>query len=231
MDAKPQSRSADHQAFIEVIGTKTLILSAVSVVGIEMILRMILPAHGHRAMGALGLARMAEILLLMAVIGRGEGLSAMGISLSGLFAGGKRGILWAGGVGCVVFAGIGVFRLMGFNLLPMIHVNTPSGIGNILLLFCVGGLVGPVAEELFFRGIVYGFLRRWGAPVALIGATFAFLLAHPCVFQKIPVIQGVGGLLFAMSYELEKNLMVPMMIHMLGNIAIFGLSLWGLLPL
>jgi membrane protease YdiL (CAAX protease family) len=50
----------------------------------------------------------------------------------------------------------------------------------------VGGIVAPVAEEVFFRGI-----------------------------------------LFAAAYEIEKNLIVPITIHCLGNLAIFSLSLIG----
>jgi hypothetical protein len=35
----------------------------------------------------------------------------------------------------------------------------------------------------------------------------------------------VGGIVFAVAYELEGNLMVPITIHVLGNTAIFALSL------
>ena len=51
-------------------------------------------------------------------------------------------------------------------------------------------------------------------------------LAHP-FYPAIPVTQVVGGLLFAVAYEVEKNLMVPITIHILGNMALFTLSLVG----
>jgi hypothetical protein len=35
----------------------------------------------------------------------------------------------------------------------------------------------------------------------------------------------IGGILFAVAYELEKNLLVPIIIHVLGNLAIFVLAL------
>jgi hypothetical protein len=38
------------------------------------------------------------------------------------------------------------------------------------------------------------------------------------------VTQVVGGILFAAAYEIEKNLVVPITIHCLGNLAIFALS-------
>jgi membrane protease YdiL (CAAX protease family) len=33
----------------------------------------------------------------------------------------------------------------------------------------------------------------------------------------------VGGLVFAVAYEIEKSLLVPITIHVLGNFAIFSL--------
>jgi membrane protease YdiL (CAAX protease family) len=36
----------------------------------------------------------------------------------------------------------------------------------------------------------------------------------------------VGGIVFAIAYEKEKNLMVPITIHCLGNLAIFSLSIF-----
>jgi membrane protease YdiL (CAAX protease family) len=90
------------------------------------------------------------------------------------------------------------------------------------LLFLVGGLIGPVAEEIYFRGLVYGGLRRWGFWPALALSTLLFSLLHGGG-PGVPVTQIVGGLVFAVSYEIEKKLLVPIMIHVLGNLAIFSL--------
>jgi len=79
---------------------------------------------------------------------------------------------------------------------------------------------GPVAEEIFFRGILYGFFRRWGAVAAVVLSTVIFVLAHP-IFPGIPLPQVVGGVVFAVAYEVEGSLMVPITIHALGNMAIF----------
>jgi membrane protease YdiL (CAAX protease family) len=50
-----------------------------------------------------------------------------------------------------------------------------------------------------------------------------FVAAHS-VRSMVPVPQIIGGVLFAMAYELEKNLMVPITLHVTGNLAIFTLS-------
>jgi len=81
-----------------------------------------------------------------------------------------------------------------------------------------------MTEEVFFRGILYGFLRRWGIAVALVLSTCAFAFTHG-LGHGFPLTQVVGGILFAAAYEVEKNLLVPISIHCLGNLAIFSLSL------
>jgi len=56
-------------------------------------------------------------------------------------------------------------------------------------------------------------------------STLTFVLVHPSAFHGIPLTQAVGGILFALTYEKERNLMAPITLHVLGNSAIFALSL------
>ena len=72
--------------------------------------------------------------------------------------------------------------------------------------------------------MLYGFLRWWGVVIALVLSTLMFVLPH-VAFSKIPLVQVVGGIVFAVAYEIEGSLMVPITIHVLGNLAIFTLSL------
>ena len=88
----------------------------------------------------------------------------------------------------------------------------------------VGGLISPLTEEIFFRGIVYGFLRKWSAILAVLGSTIVFSMVHG-ITSGVSFIQVVGGLVFAIAYEVEKNLLVPITIHVLGNTAIFVLAI------
>jgi len=55
-------------------------------------------------------------------------------------------------------------------------------------------------------------------------STLIFVLIHPAG-RHIPITQAIGGVLFALSYEIEKSLVPPMVIHMLGNLAIFGIGM------
>ena len=75
-----------------------------------------------------------------------------------------------------------------------------------------------------FYLILYGFFRRWGVPVALALSTFLFVLPH-LGSSGLPITQMIGGVLFAAAYEMEGSLLVPIMIHAFGNMAIFSFSL------
>ena len=133
-------------------------------------------------------------------------------------------IRWAGERGLYVIVEFyNMKRTSGQETLPWPPHSQHS---DVILYFLVGALVGPVAEELFFRGLLYGFFRRWGVVVAVILSTLLFVLPH-AVQQRIPITQVVGGIVFAVAYEVEGSLMVPIIIHVLGNMAIFSITLWA----
>jgi len=173
----------------------------------------------------LGVIRLLEIALLVsAAIICANGLASVGLARSGILPGFARGLLWSAGFGMSAFVVHLILYVIGINGMRLIHTHMPGNPGAVGFLFLVGGLVGPAAEELFFRGILYGFFRRWGMFVALTASTLVFVVAHPG-FPHIPVTQVVGGIVFALAYEIEGSLMAPVTIHVLGNTAIFALSL------
>ncbi len=172
-----------------------------------------------------GVVRLIEIaLIIIIVLVWGKGLSSIGLVPSKMVNGLIRGLLWSAGFGIItLFAFITLF-LVDINPLALIHTRLPAKSIQIVLFFLVAGIVGPVAEEIFFRGIIYGFFRRWGVAAALILSSVMFVLAH-LTLSTIPIPQIVGGIIFAISYEKEGSLIVPITIHSLGNMAIFTLSL------
>jgi membrane protease YdiL (CAAX protease family) len=137
-----------------------------------------------------------------------------------------KGLVWSAGFG-VAAGGLFLSLFMaGHNPLMLIRSPLPQGTTRLILFFCVGGIVAPIAEEIVFRGLIFGYLRRWGLPAAILISTALFAFIH-LVFRNptIPVTQIVGGLVFAVAYHMGKSLMVPIVIHTLGNLAIFTLSL------
>jgi membrane protease YdiL (CAAX protease family) len=176
-------------------------------------------------MAVLGLARFLEIVLLLLIVSmRGNGLYSIGLATFQVLPGIKKGFTWTAGFGVVVFSAFFVLFLFRVDALGLIRTPLPSRQTEILLFFVVGGIIAPIAEETFFRGILYGFFRRWGVPVAIVLSTFLFVLPH-LQSSKFPVTQVIGGILFAIAYEMEGSLMVPIMIHALGNMGIFIFSL------
>lgn len=195
-----------------------------AVIAVEVLWRAglgVILGHPMMTLGAVRLLQAGLIILIVFI--RQKRLASIGLSLKGLPPGIKKGCIWSAGFGLLVLLGGVLVYVMGINPLSLIHTPLPADPGHVLPFFIVGGLIGPLTEEIFFRGILYGFFRRWGALTAILLSTLVFVLAHP-VFPSIPIPQVVGGLLFALAYEVEKNLMAPITIHSLGNMAIFGLS-------
>jgi membrane protease YdiL (CAAX protease family) len=172
-----------------------------------------------------GVLRMLEILVMLAAAQIFYPKAQLpGILPPDLARGLKKGLLWSAGFGMVAGLGAGVLYLAGHDPVRLLGMRMPAETVSVVLLFLVGGLIGPLAEELFFRGVVFGALRRWGAIAAIFGSSLLFVLAH---FGNggITVTHAAGGVIFALAYELEKNLLVPVVIHVSGNMALFGIGL------
>ncbi len=205
------------------IEIKTVLISVVVVAVIEAAVGIAASTGAYSSTPLLGAARLLEaVLIVLIVLNREKGLASIGFALSGMFSGLKRGLVWSAGFGIIVLLVSAALFAAGINPLTLIHTRLPAGRNEIILFFLIGGMISPVAEEIFFRGIIYRFFRRWGVFAAVAISTLAFVLAHPAG-SGFPLPQITGGILFAMAYEKEGNLMVPITIHILGNMAIFSL--------
>jgi hypothetical protein len=174
---------------------------------------------------ATGLIRVLDILVVaFLMVFLCGGLSPIGLEREMLRRGLRAGILWSAGFGAIAFAGMGLLYLFGYPPFAMIRVPLPDSAGALALFFLIGGLVGPAAEEVVYRGIVYSALRRWGVLPALLGSTALFAFSHT-QGAGLPIIQTVGGIVFCLSYERSKSLVAPIMIHVFGNTALFAISL------
>ncbi len=135
-----------------------------------------------------------------------------------------RGAVWSLGFGAVVGSGALLLVIVGINPLHLVKMPLPKDTGTLALFFFTGGVVAPIAEEFFFRGIIYRLLRPMGVAAAILISTLLFASAH-AMHGMVPVPQLVGGILFAAAYEKEGHLAVPIIIHGAGNTALFTLSL------
>lgn len=207
------------------IEIKIFLLSLATLILIETAATLSISGIKISPMVVTGVARLIETALIIIIIFVwGQGLSSIGLVPSEMVKGLKRGLFWSAGFGIITFFAFIVLFLIDINPLALIHTRLPGKSGEIVLFFLVAGIIGPVAEEILFRGIIYGFFRRWGVLAALILSSVIFVLAHSTL-SGIPVPQIIGGIIFAIAYEKEGSLIVPITIHVLGNMAIFTLSL------
>ncbi len=94
-------------------------------------------------------------------------------------------------------------------------------VGLTVVLAC---LVGPVVEEIFFRGVLFPALRtRMSRVVAMLisGSMFAAVHTNPIGFLPIVIL----GCLLADLYERTGSLFSPIAVHMVHNALLVGLGL------
>jgi membrane protease YdiL (CAAX protease family) len=168
-------------------------------------------------------ARTTQMLVVMTLaMVQAGGFHVLGLERDSVLPGLGKGLIWSAGFAAAAgLLFLGLF-MIGLNPLPLLRSPLPEGTTDRALFFFVGGIVAPVAEEIVFRGVIFGYLRRWGLPAAVLVSTTLFAALH---LPAVPITQIVGGMVFAVAYHTGKSLMVPIAIHVLGNLAIFTLSL------
>lgn len=205
----------------------TLAASLALVAAVEWTAPWLIQITDWPVITVLGLIRLLEIGAMIGMVLYFEtGLSAIGWPPATWIRGIGIGALWSLGFALAAASAMAVLYVMGQNPLTMLRTSLPGEHSGLLTFFLVGGLIAPLAEEICFRGLVYTFFRRWGIVTAVIASTLLFVVLHSV--HGFPLVQIIGGLVFAMSFEITRNLMVPIVIHVLGNSAIFALSLTGL---
>lgn len=91
--------------------------------------------------------------------------------------------------------------------------------GDVKIIFSVisTGLVGPIIEELMFRGNIYNNLKKNRSNMASILITTAlFALLHFNIVQSTYAV--VLGFMLIYSYEKSNNIKVPIAMHMAANL-------------
>jgi len=91
-----------------------------------------------------------------------------------------------------------------------------SSVGQRLPIILLAVAIAPIAEELAFRGYLYGVMRRYfGALPALVFTAVLFAIIHLNVPTLFPLF--ILSCLFTVSYEATGSLLVPMTMHSLFN--------------
>ena len=78
-------------------------------------------------------------------------------------------------------------------------------------------VLGPIIEEIFFRGFAYKAFRvRWGVRGALMGSALIFSALHMNLIAFLPIF--VLGILLAYLYEKTGSLVPSMAVHVTHNL-------------
>ena len=209
------------------ITMKTVVISIAAVLMTEVLFRPAIAALFVSPLPVIGITRMAEIILLILIVVQFEkSAGAIGLAPGEMFSGFKKGLIWSACFGIAAIVLFVLLYLTGINALRMLYSPLPHPKLLVFLYLLVGGVIGPVAEEIFFRGILYGFFRQWGVYTAVALSTLLFVLPH-LTGGNLPFTQIVGGVVFAIAYEREQSLLAPITIHCLGNLAIFSTGLFA----
>ncbi|OGW84616.1 MAG: hypothetical protein A3C35_01355 [Omnitrophica bacterium RIFCSPHIGHO2_02_FULL_46_11] len=87
-----------------------------------------------------------------------------------------------------------------------------------LLAACV---IGPIVEEIFFRGFLYPALRKyWGMAWTMLVTSGLFAWIHENAFSFVPIF--FLGLTLSYLYEKRNNLLPCISLHVLHNTAFIG---------
>jgi membrane protease YdiL (CAAX protease family) len=132
------------------------------------------------------------------------------------------------GLGCV-FLLLGFWFSLAWSLfLSLFSLRTQpdllplfgGGIGGLLLALFTGGLIAPIAEEVFFRGFVFaGLHQHLGLRRALVLNAILFALMHILPTSWPPIF--VLGVLFAWLYEQTGSIWPAVAVHGAINIISF----------
>lgn len=144
----------------------------------------------------------------------------------------------------VVLALVVVFAAMGLTQLWMIGIQKMSqswpwlleklqsyldavssfeiSTSPLLFRILVIAILVPIGEELLFRGIVQGEIRRaFGSTVAVIVTALLFAIFHLDVIQSSYVL--IAGIAISLTYELTEQMAIPALMHMVFNFIGSGL--------
>jgi len=142
-------------------------------------------------------------------------------SLPGRDAGGaiRAGLGW----GSVAWVGattasagvVWVLESLGIDAEPQAAERAIQILDPWLVILAVV-ILAPIAEEVFFRGVVFNaWLREGGRRWAFIGSSALFALIHASVVALLPIF--LLGLALAWIYQRTGNLLAPIAMHAMVN--------------
>ena len=110
-----------------------------------------------------------------------------------------------------------LYNVIAFYLNDFIFkTNLYSKQNNILVTLITTGIIGPIIEELMFRGIIYNELKlKFPSMKAILLSTLIFAIIHLNILQILYAF--AVGFLLIFVYEKYKNIKASIVLHMTLN--------------
>lgn len=106
------------------------------------------------------------------------------------------------------------------------YADTFSSINTTLLLIG-GGIIGPICEEIIFRGIILkGFLKTYDYKKAILFSAIIFGVIHMIPIQMVTAF--FIGLVLGYIYYKTRSLWLVSIIHVINNLVAFSIGMEGL---
>lgn len=124
----------------------------------------------------------------------------------------------------LAWCGIGISAYFAFAILYSALIGQPEQeeiaekFGSLTAQVLLIVLAAPLAEEICFRGFLFGGLRKRlpMIPAALAGGLFFGLLHFTTGWSAVPVLIFLGAM-FAVVYEKTGSLWPPILLHAVNN--------------
>lgn len=105
--------------------------------------------------------------------------------------------------------------------LPSVDVTTEIALSSNPILLVYAILIGPLFEEIQYRGFYLNHIRKYGIQAAILISTITFCFAHLNIIQSIGTL-GIGLVISYVSYVYSFKM--GLIIHIINNIIAFGLT-------
>ena len=189
---------ADATALLLGDGELTLLGATVILVSTQLALLLVSWLFVHRPRALAGLPSF-------------PGRDAAGALRAGL---GWGVVAWVGST-IVLAAVVWILEQLGQPPEPEVAERAIAMLDPILVVVAIV-ILAPIAEEVFFRGVVFNaFLREGGRRWAFIGSAALFSLIHLSLVSLVPIF--LLGLALAWVYDRTGNLLAPIAMHATVN--------------
>lgn len=112
-------------------------------------------------------------------------------------------------------------NLLGYSFMSAIEAATETS--ETVSMFLYAALVGPIVEEIIYRGFVMNSLQRYGKTFAIVVSAAIFGIMHGNLLQGIFAF--MAGIVFGYA-AMEYSIYLSMILHVINNCLFGDIFVW-----